>query len=111
MNRREFASGLSFGALALGLGGSRVSPATVAQVAITMDDFSWANASKLSADERNAAILQTLNAHSLKAALFVVGRNIDNDEGKRLLGVWDKAGHLIGNHTYSHRNYNASETW
>jgi len=75
-----------------------------------MDDFSWRNASKLSADERNAAILQTLNAHSLKAALFVIGRNIDNHEGKRLLSAWDKAGHMIGNHTYSHRNYNASET-
>ncbi len=111
MNRREFTRSLSFGALALGLGRSRVSTATVApQVAITMDDFSWRNASKLSADERNAAILQTLNAHSLKAALFVIGRNIDNHEGKRLLSAWDKAGHMIGNHTYSHRNYNASET-
>ncbi len=31
-------------------------------------------------------------------------------EGKQLLSAWDKAGHLIGNHTYSHRNYNAPAT-
>lgn len=108
MNRREFTTTLGMGAFALGFGGIRVSAATqTPQVAITMDDFSWANAVKLTADERNQAILQTLNAHSLKAALFVIGRNIDNQQGKALLKPWDQAGHLIGNHTYSHRNYNS----
>jgi hypothetical protein len=75
-----------------------------------MDDFHWHNAVKLTATERNQAILDTLHANSIKAALFVIGRNIDSDEGKQLLTPWDKAGHLIGNHTYSHRNYNASAT-
>jgi hypothetical protein len=75
-----------------------------------MDDFNWRNPVKLTAAQRNESILNTLQKNSLKAALFVVGRNIDNDEGKQLLAAWDKAGHLIGNHTYSHRNYNAPET-
>jgi hypothetical protein len=75
-----------------------------------MDDFNWRNPVKLTAAQRNESILNTLQKNSLKAALFVVGRNIDNDEGKQLLAPWDKAGHLIGNHTYSHRNYNAPET-
>jgi len=73
-----------------------------------MDDFSWGNAVKLTASERNQAILQTLYAHSLKAALFVIGRNIESDEGKQLLSDWNKSGHLIGNHTYSHRSLNAT---
>jgi hypothetical protein len=34
----------------------------------------------------------------------VVGRNLERDEGKQLLTEWDRAGHLIGNHTYSHQN-------
>jgi peptidoglycan/xylan/chitin deacetylase (PgdA/CDA1 family) len=110
MNRREFNKTLGIAALTLGLGGeTRVSSWGLKpgpQVAVTMDDFNWGNPVKLSAVERNEAILKTLSAHSIKAALFVMGRNIDNEDGKRLLRPWNEAGHLIGNHTYSHRNYN-----
>jgi peptidoglycan/xylan/chitin deacetylase (PgdA/CDA1 family) len=107
MNRRQFTKTLSVSALAMGLGGVKFSAATPGpQISITMDDFNWANAVKLTADERTQAILGTLKARSVKAALFVVGRNIDSDEGNQLLKAWDDAGHLIGNHTYSHRSYN-----
>ena len=75
-----------------------------------MDDFNWLNAVKLAPAARNYAILEALAAHSHKAALFVIGRNIQNDVGKELLDWWDRAGHMIGNHTYSHRNFNAPET-
>lgn len=76
------------------------------QVSITVDDFFWrANSVRLTAEQRNRAILGTLNDHSLKAALFVVGSNIESAAGKNLLGKWNEAGHMIGNHTYSHRNY------
>jgi peptidoglycan/xylan/chitin deacetylase (PgdA/CDA1 family) len=74
-----------------------------------MDDFSWANAIYQSASERNQAILGALASHSLKAALFVIGRNVEDQEGKNLLAEWDRAGHLIGNHTYSHRNFNSRQ--
>ena len=95
--------------MAFALAGQRTSAQTQPpQVAITMDDFNWANAVKLSADERNGEILAALRAHSVKAALFVVGRNADSEKGKALLGKWDSTGHLICNHTYSHRNYNDS---
>jgi peptidoglycan/xylan/chitin deacetylase (PgdA/CDA1 family) len=77
------------------------------QFSITMDDFYWQNAVKLTATDRNQAILDALRSRSTKAALFVVGRNIESAEGKQLLSPWDKAGHLIGNHTYSHRDFNA----
>jgi peptidoglycan/xylan/chitin deacetylase (PgdA/CDA1 family) len=40
----------------------------------------------------------------------VVGRNLEKDEGKQLLSAWDKAGHLIGNHTYSHRDFASPQT-
>ena len=111
MNRRTFTKALGFSVAALGLGGVPVIASKPApQFSITMDDFFWSNAVKLTAPERNEAILNTLRAHSNKAALFVIGRNIDSDEGKQLLSAWDKAGHLIGNHTYSHRNFNAPTT-
>ena len=111
MNRREFSKSLAVSVAALGLGSvPAFACKTIRQFSITMDDFHWHNAVKLTAAERNNAILNTLNANSIKAALFVIGRNIDSDEGKQLLSPWDKAGHLIGNHTYSHRNYNAPAT-
>ncbi|HEX7772768.1 MAG TPA: polysaccharide deacetylase family protein, partial [Pyrinomonadaceae bacterium] len=111
MNRRTFTKSLALSAAAVSLGSVPVIARKPApQFSITMDDFNWRNAVKLTAAERNQAILDTLNANSIKAALFVIGRNIESDEGKQLLAPWNKAGHLIGNHTYSHRNYNASAT-
>ena len=111
MNRRTFTKSLALSAAAVGLGGMpAIARKPAPQFSITMDDFHWQNAIKLTPTERNQAILDTLHANSIRAALFVIGRNIDSDEGKQLLAPWNKAGHLIGNHTYSHRNYNASAT-
>jgi peptidoglycan/xylan/chitin deacetylase (PgdA/CDA1 family) len=111
MNRREFTKTLGLSIAAVGIGGVPVLARNpFSYFSITMDDFNWANAVKLTAAERSQSILDTLQASSIKAALFVIGRNVDSDEGKQLLSPWDKAGHLIGNHSYSHRNYNASET-
>ena len=111
MNRREFSKSLALGVAALGLAGvPAIARKAAPQFSITMDDFHWQNAVKLTAAERNQAILDALHANSIKAALFVAARNIDSAEGKQLLSSWDKAGHLIGNHTYSHRNYNSSTT-
>src|SRR5258705_3572748 len=108
MNRREFNQVLGLSALALGAGSlPAIARKPAPQFSITMDDLNWGNAIKLTASERNQAILNTLQANSIKAALFVIGRNLEDDEGKQLLSAWNEAGHLIGNHTYSHRNFNA----
>jgi peptidoglycan/xylan/chitin deacetylase (PgdA/CDA1 family) len=108
MNRRDFNKVLGLSALALGVGSlPAIARKPAPQFSITMDDFNWGNAIKLTASERNQAILNTLRANSIKAALFVIGRNLEDDEGKQLLSAWNEAGHLIGNHTYSHRNFNA----
>ena len=111
MNRREFTRGLGLTGLALGAGkvDALVSEARP-QISITMDDFFWESSVVLSGARRNAAILSTLDTHKIKAALFVVGRNLEKDEGKQLLSDWNKAGHLIGNHTYSHRDFANPET-
>jgi peptidoglycan-N-acetylglucosamine deacetylase len=108
MDRREFvkAAGMSGAAISLASNKS-FSWSSPSQVAITMDDFSWsANPVRLTGEERNKAILDALRAHSVKAALFVRASNIDNTQGKTLLKDWDAAGHVIGNHTYSHWYYN-----
>jgi peptidoglycan/xylan/chitin deacetylase (PgdA/CDA1 family) len=110
MNRRTFTKTLALSIAALGLGGvPAIATKPAPQFSITMDDFNWANAVKLTAAERNQSILDVFHSNSIKAAAFVIGRNVESDEGKQIVAAWDRAGHLIGNHTYSHRNYNAPE--
>lgn len=111
MHRRHFTKLVGLSTLAAGFSSvPALARKPAPQFSITMDDFHWQNAVKLTAAERNRAILETLRAHSIKAAMFVIGRNIEEEEGKQLLSAWDQAGHLIGNHTYSHRNFNAPTT-
>ena len=111
MNRREFSCALGLGALAIGLGRSLTTSAkNPTEIAITIDDFNWNKSVKLDPDQRNQALLEALRSHgNLKAALFVTCRFADNDKGKELLKEWDRAGHLIGNHSYSHKELNNSK--
>ena len=110
MNRREFTCVLGLGALGIGLGRSLTTSASNrTEIAITIDDFNWNKSLKLDPDQRNQALLTALRSHgNLKAALFVTCRFADNDKGKELLKDWDRAGHLIGNHSYSHKELNSS---
>ena len=107
MNRREFTKAVGLSVLAVNAPAILASRRKGARVAITMDDFNWTNAIHQQAKDRNRAILDTLKVHSVKAGLFVVGRTLEDEQGKTLLRDWDKAGHLIGNHTYSHQNFNS----
>jgi len=110
MNRRAFIQSLTVTTAAIGIGGvPALAQKPETQFSITMDDFYWQGAIKQTAQERNASILDTFSKHSIKAAAFVVGRNVEAQDGKDIVAAWDKAGHLIGNHTYSHRDFNAPE--
>src|ERR1700694_4750592 len=111
MNRREFTKTLGITAVAGGL--NKIVLSSVApppQFAVTMDDFAWHNAVYLTAGDRNRAILDVLSAHRAKDALFVVGENAEEERGKTMLKKWDDAGHMIGNHTYSHRSLSSRIT-
>src|SRR5689334_21973751 len=111
MNRRDFTKWAGLSAVAFGCNALPAIASTAApQFSITMDDFNWRDPVKLTAVERNQALLQTLRGQAIKAALFVVGRNVEANEGKQLLAPWIDAGHMIGNHTYSHPNFNAPRT-
>src|SRR5436190_1644384 len=84
---------------------SFASPDNQPQVAITMDDFNVYDTPALSGMARNRAILEALNQHNLKASIFVTGKYVDNETNIALLRLWNKEGHTIGNHTYSHWYY------
>ena len=106
MDRRQFVGTLGVGLVAVGLNKSAVyAAAEPPQVAITMDDFNWFDAPRMTAAARNRALLEALHAHSIKAAIFVCGKYVDNETGQKFLSAWDQEGHLIGNHSYSHLEY------
>ena len=108
MNRREFlrysaaAAALSSARHAQGL--SKASP----EIAFTFDDPKTDNDCGLTGREVNDRILSTLVQQNAKAILFVCGKRIDSAVGADLIAEWDRAGHLIGNHSYSHLNFNDS---
>nr|AIA13620.1 Polysaccharide deacetylase [uncultured bacterium] len=74
-------------------------------MAITMDDFNWFDTPRLTAEDRNRAILDALRVNRVKAAIFVCGKFVDNPTGQKQVSAWDQDGHLIGNHSYSHLYY------
>jgi len=73
-------------------------------VAITIDDGPNAGTTpRMSAQERNQAILGALAKHRVQAALFVTsGFGANTPQGLPLLQAWSKSGHAIGNHTVTH---------
>ena len=90
MNRRNFTKVLGLSAFAAGLGRvPALARKPAPQFSITMDDFFWQDSLRLTGAERNQSILDTLRKHSIKAALFVIGRNAEEAEGKDQQGEGD----------------------
>lgn len=78
-----------------------------ASVSVTIDDFNVHEETLVDARNRSQKILSALKKHKAKSALFVVGKYIQNSADETLLLNWQKDGHLIGNHTFSHKPYNS----
>ena len=82
-------------------------PAKPRELAVTIDDFNWQNIPQPWSAIANRALLDTLEGAGIRTALFVIGRNLEEPEGRTLLAPWSDARHLIGNHTYSHRSFHS----
>ena len=57
----------------------------------------------------NAAILKALADAKLRSVLFVAGINVDSPQGLAQVRSWGTAGHLVGNHSYSHKSLSGAE--
>jgi peptidoglycan-N-acetylglucosamine deacetylase len=68
-------------------------------VALTLDDGPW---------QTTAQILDILKKYEVKATFFVVGRHMEThpNEIRRVI----REGHAVGNHTWTHRYHQHSET-
>ena len=67
---------------------------------------------RLSPEDRNAALLSALRQEKVQAIVFANGIDGgDTPEGRAALGAWGQAGHLVGNHTYSHLRFTELATF
>ena len=107
MNRREF---LQYAAIAATMAGMPHASAEARspEIAFTFDDPTTEGGANLTWQDVNERMLGALADNNLKAILFVVGKRVNSDSGKQLITAWDRAGHLISNHSYSHLNFNSS---
>lgn len=105
MNRRKFIRYSAF------LAALKVSPTVSAstrqpEIAFTFDDPKTEAGAGHSWQEINERMLAALSEHHLKAVLFVTGKRVDSEAGRKLIFDWNRAGHAIGNHSYSHLSFN-----
>jgi uncharacterized protein (TIGR02246 family) len=89
-------------------------PDGVHPVLITVDDLPIA-AGGLHADDAGRErltrdLLAVLRKHEIRAVGFVTWRNVRDAAGERLLDLWLKDGHELGNHSYTHPDYSRSGT-
>jgi peptidoglycan/xylan/chitin deacetylase (PgdA/CDA1 family)/ketosteroid isomerase-like protein len=83
-------------------------------VLVTVDDLPIA-AARLHPDDAGRErltrdLLAVLNRHGIKAVGFVTWRNVRDAAGERLLDLWLKDGHELGNHSYTHPDYPRTDT-
>lgn len=79
------------------------------QMAITFDDLPLGYARGLTIDEQRAAVdrvLATLGTHQITATVFVIGRSV-SDANRGLVDAVARAGHVVGNHSFSHQDLDA----
>jgi peptidoglycan/xylan/chitin deacetylase (PgdA/CDA1 family) len=104
-SRRRFVAAIGVGAAWAACGAPAILGKSGPRVAITMDDFGWGDTPALDAKSLNDALLGHYAAKRLKAGVFVTGNRVDSEEGRRYVATWDRAGHLIANHSYSHLEF------
>jgi len=90
---------------------SSANNSTRPQLALTLDDPTLSFGSVVRWQEANSHILKAISDKGVRAALFVCGMRVDEADGAKLLSAWDQAGHLICNHSYSHKFYGAQTSY
>jgi peptidoglycan/xylan/chitin deacetylase (PgdA/CDA1 family) len=94
--------------IALLTAAAAAAPGAGPSLALTFDDGPDVVKRGAAAIAENDAILAALAAGRIKSVLFVAGKRLDNAEGLAAVAAWGEAGHLVANHTYSHRNFGAA---
>lgn len=78
-------------------------------VSFTFDDGNTSDLAGFPFEEWNSMILSHLEKEHLTAIFFVTGKNKMDEKGQFLLKSWNDKGHKIGNHSFSHPNFNSEK--
>ena len=74
------------------------------EIAITFDDAPLGDGNHYSGSERTDVLIKKLKKLNIdEVAFFSTTSHIDSDEKKQRLLAYAKAGHLLANHTHTHR--------
>ncbi len=76
------------------------------KVSFTFDDGITQDLAAYPFEDWNEMILTALREAKVTSTFFVTGSNKLDEKGQYLLRSWSEQGHQIGNHTYSHPNFN-----
>ena len=79
------------------------------KVSFTFDDGITGDLATYKFRDWNQMILSALEQEGITSVFFVTGRNKLDEKGKYLLKSWSERGHLIGNHTFTHPNFNSEK--
>jgi len=78
-------------------------------ISFTFDDGLTTDMPGYTFEQWNKMILDNLGNAGVKAVFFVKGSNKTDAKGKFLLNSWNNRGQKIGNHTFSHPDYNSTD--
>ena len=79
------------------------------KISFTFDDGMTGDKPGYTFEEWNKLLLDNLAEANITTVLFVTGFNKSDAKGRHLLQSWVDGGHKVGNHTYSHPNYNSEK--
>jgi len=79
------------------------------KIAFTFDDGQVNDLAGYKLAEWNELLLNNLKKNNLRAILFSAGANKLSEKGSYVLTSWNKAGHLLANHTFSHPSFNSNK--
>jgi peptidoglycan-N-acetylglucosamine deacetylase len=108
-SRRTLLAGIGAAGVLGGNGRAKTRGSSSPGIAVTIDDFDLTSTPLLSGEDRDAEIRAALKQHRIKAAGFVAGKYVDPDIAPRVLQRWSDDGHVIGNHSFSHRYFSGAE--
>jgi peptidoglycan-N-acetylglucosamine deacetylase len=72
------------------------------EIALTFDDAPTADSPVLTGSARTERIITTLKEHQVQAAFFVLTQQVTGS-GRERLDLYARHGHLLANHSHSHR--------
>ncbi len=78
-------------------------------LSFTFDDGITTDMPGYAFERWNEMLLGNLDEAGVKSILFSTGNNKVDKKGQYLLQSWNERGHRIGNHTFSHLNYNSKK--